>query len=340
MDVSKLIHGNTYVLKERDNRGVVVALYVLEPTRAKVLVAPDGSVFYSFAVDHLSGLPNPIEIPASEVIHDVNTPLFHPLFGISPILAASLPIVQGLAIQKHSVSFFEQGARPGGVLSAPGPVPQQSLERMKNEWETRFSGENAGRVAVLSDGLKFESIGMTGEQAQLIEQLKWTAENVASVFHVPPFMIGLGAPPSFDNVEALNQQYYSQCLQTHIESIEALLDDGLALDGTGYCTEFCLDDLLRMDTKTKIQTTGDAVKAGFLAPNEARAKFNMLPVAGGDLPFLQQQNWPLDVLAKRPPPSTTPPGGGNAPGGTPPQDMTPTDGNPDVARILDLARTY
>ena len=250
--LSKLIHGNTYVLKERDNRGVVVALYVLEPTRAKVLVAPDGSVFYSFAVDNLSGLPNPIEIPASEVIHDVNTPLFHPLFGISPILAASLPIVQGLAIQKHSVSFFEQGARPGGVLSAPGPVPQQSLERMKNEWETRFSGENAGRVAVLSDGLKFESIGMTGEQAQLIDQLKWTAENVASVFHVPPFMIGLGAPPSFDNVEALNQQYYSQCLQTHIESIEALLDDGLALDGTGYCTEFCLDDLLRMDTKTKI----------------------------------------------------------------------------------------
>ena len=215
--LSKLIHGNTYVLKERDARGVVVALYVLEPTRAKVLVAPDGAVFYEFAADNLSGTPLPIAVPASEIIHDVNSPLFHPLCGISPILAASLPIIQGLSIQKHSAKFFEQGARPGGVLSAPGTVPQARLDAMKNEWETRFTGENAGRIAVLTDGLKFEGMGMPADQAQLIEQLKWSAENVASVFHVPPFMIGIGAAPSFDNVEALNQQYYSQCLQTHIE---------------------------------------------------------------------------------------------------------------------------
>jgi HK97 family phage portal protein len=332
--LSKLIHGNTYVLKERDNRGVVVALYVLEPTRAKVLVAPDGSIAYSFAADNLSGLPNPIAVPASEVIHDINTPLFHPLCGVSPIMAASLPVLQGLAIQHHSARFFQQGARPGGILTAPGPIPKGSLERIKDEWETKFSGENAGRVAVLGDGLKFESMGMPAEQSQLIEQLKWSAENVCSVFRVPPFMIGIGAAPSFDNVEALNQQYYSQCLQTHIESIESLLDDGLRLP-SGYETQFDLDDLLRMDAKTKIQTTGDAVKAGFLSPNEARAKFNLLPTKGGDSPYLQQQNYNLAALAERgapPQPGATPP---------PPTPPAPADQvNVDATRILELAASY
>jgi len=332
--LSKLIHGNTYVLKERDNRGVVVALYVLEPTRAKVLVAPDGSIAYSFAADNLSGLPNPVSVPASEVIHDINTPLFHPLCGVSPIMAASLPVLQGLAIQQHSARFFQQGARPGGILTAPGPIPKGSLERIKDEWETKFSGENAGRVAVLGDGLKFESMGMPAEQSQLIEQLKWSAENVCSVFRVPPFMIGIGAAPSFDNVEALNQQYYSQCLQTHIESIESLLDDGLKLP-SGYETQFDLDDLLRMDAKTKIQTTGDAVKAGFLSPNEARAKFNLLPTKGGDSPYLQQQNYNLAALAERgapPQPAAPPP---------PPTPPAPADQvNVDARRILELAASY
>jgi HK97 family phage portal protein len=331
--LSKLIHGNTYVLKERDNRGVVIGLHVLEPSRAKVLLAPDGSIAYTFAADYLAGLPDPIEVPSSEIIHDKNTPLFHPLFGISPIIAAALPVMQGLAIQRHSARFFEHGSRPGGILTAPGPVAQQRLEYIKNEWETKFSGDNAGRVAVLSDGLKFESMGLPAEQSQLIEQLKWSAENVCSVFRVPPFMVGIGPAPSFDNVEALNQQYYSQCLQTHIESIEALLDDGLGLGGTPYETEFDLDDLLRMDAKTKITTTGDAVKAGFLSPNEARAKFNLLPTKGGESPYLQQQNYNLAALAERcapPAPGPTPPA---APSSTPPADQV----NVNAERILELA---
>src|SRR5262245_46790559 len=187
--ISKLLHGNTYVLKERDARGVVVRLYILDPTRVKPLVAPDGSVFYELSADQLSGLDTSVRIPASELIHDVMVPLFHPLCGVSPLLAAALPIAQGLAIQHQSTQFFAKGSRPGGILSAPGPITEDYAKQLKHEWEQNFSGDNAGRVAVLQNDMKYDAMAIPAEEAQLIEQLKWTAENVASVFHVPTHMI-------------------------------------------------------------------------------------------------------------------------------------------------------
>lgn len=300
--ISKLLHGNTYILKERDDRNVVVRLYILDPLRTKPVVAPDGSVFYEVNADNLSGLRLPVRVPASEIIHDIMVPLFHPLCGVSPMLAAALPATQGLTIQKESATFFSKGARPGGVLTAPGKISQDTADRLKEEWNTRFTGANAGDIAVLGDGLKYEAMAVPAEDAQLIEQLKWTAENVAAVFHVPPHMLGIGAAPAYNNVEALNQQYYSQCLQTLIEAIESLLDDGLGLTEVKtatYGTEFDLDDLLRMDTATNVESTAASVKAGILSPNEARRRFNLPPTEGGESPYLQQQNFSLADLARR-----------------------------------------
>ena len=81
--MSKLIHGNAYVLKARDDRNVVTALYVLDPNRTRVLVADDGSVFYELNRDNLTGqTEQTIIVPASEIIHDEMTPLYHPLSGV------------------------------------------------------------------------------------------------------------------------------------------------------------------------------------------------------------------------------------------------------------------
>ena len=91
--VSKLTHGNTYVLKQRDNRGVVVALYVLDPQSVKPLVAPDGAVYYQLGASELAGITpegTAVAVPASEIIHDLMVPLFHPLIGVSPIYACGL----------------------------------------------------------------------------------------------------------------------------------------------------------------------------------------------------------------------------------------------------------
>ena len=227
---SKLSRGNTYVLKQRDARGIVTGLYILDPSRVTPLVSDDGSVFYQLGDDNLSNIDEYVIVPAREIIHDRMNCLFHPLVGLSPIYACGLAAIQGLAAQKNSTRFFTNMSRPSGVLVAPGSISKETADKLKEKWEANYSGDNFGKVAVLGDGLKYEHISMTAAEAQMLEQLKWTAEVVCSCFHIPPFKVGVGAMPTYQNAEVLNQIYYSDCLQSLIEQFEACMDEGLGLD--------------------------------------------------------------------------------------------------------------
>jgi len=311
---SKLVHGNTYVLKARDARGVVNALYVLDPTRVRVLVAPDGGVYYELG-DIDAGRPDlagrdvdrPV-VPASEMIHDLMIALFHPLVGVSPLYACGVSALQGQTIQSNSSRFFSQGSNPSGILIAPGPITDEHAARLKKRWDERYSGpDNVGRVAVMGDNLKYEPLTMTAVDAQLIDQLKWTAETICSTYHVPPYLVNIGPPPPYGGVEPLVQQYYASCLQSLLTSFEVCLDEGLELP-TEYGTAFDLTDLILMDAATRTKAAHDAINAGALSPNEARRMyFGLGPVAGGDSPYLQQQYYSLAALDKRPEPGATPP---------------------------------
>jgi HK97 family phage portal protein len=134
--LSKLQSGNTYALKQRDGRNVVTAIYVLDPGRVKPLVADDGSVYYELNTDHLSGLTDCVVVPASEIIHDRFNCFFHPLVGLSPIFANGLAATQGLAIQSNSTRFFTNGSQPGGILTAPGAISDETAGRLKAHWDT------------------------------------------------------------------------------------------------------------------------------------------------------------------------------------------------------------
>lgn len=295
---SKLVHGNAYALKGRDLRGVVNNLYLLDPTRVEPLVANDGEVFYRLKTDKLRELPEEIIVPADEIIHDPMVCLYHPLVGVSPIFACGLGAQQGVNIQNNSSIFFGNMSRPGGILTAPGHIEDETAARIKEQWEEKFGGSNVGRTAVLGDGLEYKAIAITAEDSQLIEQLKWTAEMVCSCFHVPPWMIGVAAMPAVNNTEAAIQLYYSQCLQSLIESLELCLDEGLGLvtPSESMGVEMDLDSLLRMDTSTRYDVHSKGIGGGWLKPNEARLKEDMEPVVGGDTPYMQQQNYSLSEL--------------------------------------------
>lgn len=296
---SKLIRGNTYVLLGRDQRRVVTAMYVLDPSRVKPLVAPNGDVYYELQTDHLSQIAeDTVTVPASEIIHDRMTALYHPLCGLSPLMAAGMAANQGLRIQTHSATFFERGSVPSGVLTAPGVVSESTAKRLQTFWESQFTGENAGRTAVLGDGLKYEPMTMKAIDAQLVEQWDKTSYAICSAFGVPAFKVGVGPAPAYNDVETVNLLYYSDTIQAPATHIEQLLDRGLGLQKP-YGTSFDIDDLIRMNTSSRVESASKAVRAG-MSYNEARHRFYDLgPTEGGDTPFAQLQDWPVHILAQR-----------------------------------------
>lgn len=301
--LSKLGHGNTYALKERDNRGGqgtgnVKALYILDPGLVTPLVSEDGSVFYQLQQDNLSGLKIDVVVPASEIIHDRYNCIFHPLVGLSPIFANGVAATQALNIQNSSARFFGNRSMPSGILTAPGVIDQTTADRLKANWDSNYTGDNVGKVAVLGDGLKFESMSTKAVDAQLIEQLKWADTVVCSTYHVPPYKVGIGQMPSVSNVQALNLEYYSQALQHLIEAAEECLDAGLGIGyGSNLGVEFDTDNLLRMDSVTQMEVI-DKGKNTF-TPDEARARVNLGPTPGGNVVYRQQQDFSLAALAKR-----------------------------------------
>ncbi len=296
--------GNTYVLKGRDNRGVVVAGYVLDPCYVTPLIAEDGSVYYRLKGDYLAVIPEgEVVVPASEIIHDRMWCLFHPLIGVSPLFACTLAALQGLTIQEQSKRFFANGSRPGGILTTPGVLAQDAMKKYKTEWETNFTGPNAGRTAVLGNGLKYEAIRENAVDSELVKQLDMSAYMICSAYHVPPFKVGVGPMPPYQSATPLNQIYYDDCLQTLIEDAEEVLNDGLDLQQKGYEVQFNVENLLRMDSASQMDFVAKGIEKAIFSPNEGRRKFNLPPVKGGAQPLLQQQNWPLDVLSERAPPA-------------------------------------
>lgn len=297
--ISKLTHGNTYVLKVRDKSRVVRALYVLDPQRVSPLIAENGDVFYRLKQDYLSSIPKDIDaVPAYEIIHDTMECLFHPLVGIPPLYAASLATSQGIAMLRNSATFFQNNAQPGGILSAPGHIKKETADRIRTNWGENYTGDNVGNIAVLGDGLKYQPLAVSATESALVDQFKLSDEKICSAYKVPPYKVHVGAPPTYQESETLDRKYYSDCLQRLIESIEILLDEGLNLPFK-YGTEFDLDDLMRMDMSLKMKTAGEGVKCGIMAPNEGRRKFSLPPVEGGDTPYLQQQNYSLSALNER-----------------------------------------
>ena len=308
---SKLLYGNTYVLKVRDNRKIVTDLYILDPRLVKPLVADDGSVFYQCGIDRLTGMQDSITVPASEIIHDRAICFFHPLIGVGPIYACGISATQGNRIQSNSAKFFENMSRPSGHLTTEHTIDDETAERLKTVFESNFSGSNLGRLLVTGSGIKYEPMTIPAQQAQLIEQLRWTVEDVARCFHVPLHKISSNSEVKYANMAQMNQDYYSQCLQVLIEGIELLLDEGLGLTVAGgpqtLGVELDLDGLLRMDPLQIAQKNQIELDAGYLAPDEARRSVNLPPVEGGKTPYMQQQKFPIAVLSKQPAPGSTPP---------------------------------
>jgi HK97 family phage portal protein len=299
--LSRLIEGNTYVLKGRDDRRVVNRLYILDPCRVQPLIADNGDVYYEINYPSQNNLlpdsypSERLVIPASEIIHDRLNTFHHQLIGVPPVCAAYWPALKNLKILKTSAEYFANGAQPGGILTAPAGMSDEDAAAVKSYWDNNFTGENRGKVGVIGADMKFTPFAYKSSDSQLVEQMKYSDIQICQAFGMPPFKVGIDTIPAGMTVDDLNLLYAGDALQPQMEAMEWLLDEGLGVSPP-LSIELDMAPLLRMDVGKQAEVETKLVSGKIKSSNEGRRPFNLPALPGGDTIYMQQQDYPMDQV--------------------------------------------
>ena len=285
-----LLWGNAYAQIIRDHNGKVLSLYPLLPNKVSVNRDSRGNIYYVYTrdSDETSSLAGYGEFYLSdyEVLHIPGLG-FDGLIGYSPIAMAKNAIGMSLATEEYGASFFANGATPGGVLEHPGIV--KDPQRVRESWNSIYQGaKNAHKVAVLEEGMKYQSIGISPEQAQFLETRKFQINEIARIFRVPPHMVGDLEKSSFSNIEQQSLEFVKYTLDPWVIRWEQAMQKALLLPGekSQYFIKFNVDGLLRGDYQSRMNGYAIARQNGWMSANDIRELENMnliSPNEGGDI---------------------------------------------------------
>ena len=202
--------------------------------------------------------------------------------GLSVVGAARNSIGLALDLEEHGGRFFKNGARPGGVLQHPGRIGDQAMKNLRDSWSALHGGVgNSHRVAILEEGMKWESVSMTNEDAQFLQTRKFQLGDIARWFRIPPHMLGDLERATHSNIEHSQIEFVTHTLRPWLVNWEQSIKRDLIIEDE-VSVEFSVDGLLRGDSASRVAVYHNGIQDGWLNPNEVREKENMPAYEGGD----------------------------------------------------------
>lgn len=285
-----LIWGNAYAQIIRDGLGRVVCLYPLRPDKMQVARDAGGPIFYLYTKTSDEN-PNvkpygQVPLKKEEVLHIPGLG-FDGLVGYSPIAMARNAVGMTMACEEYGASFFANGASPSGVLEHPGVLKDPS--KVRDSWNAVYRGSNnAHKVAVLEEGMKYQQIGIPPEEAQFLETRKFQLDEIARLYRIPPHMIGDLDKSSFNNIEQQSMEFVKYTLDPWVVRWEQAMQRSLLLpeEKKRYFLRFNVNGLMRGDYESRMTGYSIGRQNGWLSANDIREMEDMNPVPaeeGGDL---------------------------------------------------------
>jgi HK97 family phage portal protein len=285
--VSLLLDGNAFVYIVRNDDGSVDSLDVLNPTKVEVSMV-NGDLAYTH-----TGPEGTRVLTRENILHLTELLLPGDLRGVSRIHANRENLGLALALQDYAAAFFGNGAYAGGVLEVPGEPNPEQLTQMVDAWEGRHRGvRRAHRPAVLYGGAKFVATSVNPSDSQLMQERQFAVEEVARLFRVPLFSLGVSTPGavSYASVEQQNLHFLTHTIQP----VVAVLEDAFSTLLTDRRTfiKFNLSSLVRADLATRTASYASALISGYMSVNDVRALEDQPPVPDGDSYRVPLQNIP------------------------------------------------
>lgn len=285
-----LIWGNAYAQIIRDGAGRVLGLYPLLPNKMQVDRTDNGEIIYIYSRDSEEN-PNfstygQIYLRRQDVLHIPGLG-FDGLVGYSPIAMAKNAVGMTQACEEYGASFFANGANPGGVLEHPGVLKDPG--KVRESWNAVYRGtNNAHKIAVLEEGMKYQQIGIPPEEAQFLETRKFQINEIARLYRIPPHMVGDLEKSSFSNIEQQSLEFVKYTLNPWVIRWEQSLQKALLLpeEKKEYFIKLNVDGLLRGDYQSRMTGYATARQNGWVSANDIRELEDLNPIPeeeGGNL---------------------------------------------------------
>lgn len=277
-----LLRGNGYAQKVYDRRGDVVELVPLNPTKVTPKMTSDGAVVYEFK----SQTYQTITFSSDDIFH-LKGMATDGITGVSPITYARETVGLSIAAEEFGARVFSNDAKPGGILEHPGKLSDEAHQRLKDSWQKAHAGvQNAHKVAILEEGMRWQRIGISSSDSQFIESRKFQIEEIARIFRVPPHMIGHLERATFSNIEHQSLDFVQHTILPWLRRWEQAITARLFSDSeqtTHYC-EFLVEGLLRGDIQSRYSAYAVGRQWGWLSADDVRRLENMepLPDAAGE----------------------------------------------------------
>ncbi|EKE75516.1 phage portal protein [Oceanibaculum indicum] len=235
----------------------------------------------SFTATTSSGTKRPV---AREELLWLRLPGPNPHKPLSLVAEAREAIALSLAMEGYASRLFAKGARPSGVVKAPGKLTDQAIARLKASLTALHSGTESGGTAVFEEGMTFEALQFSSVDLQFLELRRHQIAEIARVFRIPLHLLQELERATHNNAEHMGQQFLSLVVLPLLALWRQALERDLLTEAerAEYFFEFETADLARADLAARFNAYAQAVTNGLLNPNEIRALENRPPYAGGD----------------------------------------------------------
>jgi HK97 family phage portal protein len=270
-------YGNAYNLKVPGINGSVTELHPLHPSGVEVKQDENTKALTYLFRDPSTG--RQVIYRQDQIMH-VRWVSFDGINGAVPTEIGRDAISLARSLEQYAARFYQNNAQPGVILTTEQQLPREVREQLRDAWEQGHRGPSkAGRTAILSNGLKAETLAATNQESQLAELWMQSLLAVCRIWRMPPHMVQELGRATWGNLASEMVSFEKFTIAPWLRRIEGAIErDVLPDDGEELYAEFLVEGLLRSDITTRYQAYEVAIRNGWMMPEEVRKKENLGPM--------------------------------------------------------------